>query len=726
MKKPKLIPVIAVLAAAFMALLVLALRIRQDLLLKSEYSAQDRGGFTCYSFDPNGHRLEGYYSQKDGVWYLFLTSSQSMADAKLYVSGGVTAADTGMLDGENGVVSGAFAQSGDRVTLTAANGETHTVVALQSQLPSVYIDLQGVTLQQIHADQTVKYDSTGVYITDPAGEYTLSVRNDAQIKGRGNSSWRVYEKKGYQLRFDNAVSVMGMPAARKWVLLASAGDDSLMRFQLASRAAKSWDMAFVPEFSYVDLWIEGEYLGTYLLGEKVEVGENRLDLQNPQGAIFEHDEDFYLDEENWFVSDIMNRHFTLKEQVVREEAILDTQISDFDAAVTELMDYLYSTPSHLVTMEDLSSMIDVDSFAKYYLLNEYMQNKESFSTSFYWYQDGPEDVLHLGPVWDFDSCMGSDGEPATASYGHDHPLFQYLLAAPVFYERAQQLMERYGDSLLAMTADTAVLARQIEASAYMNYCRWDTLGMPNPKGGPDLAPTFEAAVANLHTWLSGRETGFAIYPATAVTSRLSADCRDLELYVLPQEDCQQVIFSVWSRENGQDDIRWYPAERKADGSWQVTVDLGYHECAGIYYFNAYADGQTRLISEGRTYAAQAVPHKFPIEVSYTPDGQNLYLFMTDVDGGLTSVRFAVWCPTDRDNTFLWQQTWMENGRWTGSMAACVLNLPEPGTVIVHAYGTDAAGEERLVSEEHVQIDAVVPHTVGEDPTICATCGRILN
>lgn len=726
MKKPKLLPVIAVLTAVFVLLLVAVLQIRQDLLMKNEYSAQNRDHFTCYSYDPAGHRLEGYYSEKDGVWYQFLTSSQTVEDTILYASGGVTASSKGLLDEESGIIRNAFAQSGDRVVLTTAEGESHTVVALQSSLPSVYIDLEGVTLQQIHADQTVKHDSTSVYITDPAGEHTLSARNNVQIKGRGNSSWQVYEKKGYQIKFDTEISVMGMPAAKKWVLLASAGDDSLMRFQLASRAAQSWDMAFVPEFRFVDLWIEGEYLGTYLLGEKVEIGGNRLALQNADGALFEHDETFYLDEENWFLSDMMNRHFALKELAVEEAAIIPGTLSDFDASVEALMGYLYTTPSEQITLADLSARIDVDSFAKYYLLNEYTQNNESFSTSFYWYKDGREDVLHLGPIWDFDSCMGTDGQLPTANYGHEHPLFQYLLAVPDFYERTQQLMDRYGDSLLAMTQDVAVLAQQIESSAYMNYCRWDTLGKANPKGGPDLAPTFQAAVENLHSWLRDRETGFVIYPATAVTSHLSADCRNLELYYKPREECQQVIFSVWSRENGQDDIRWYPAERAEDGSWQVTVDLGYHNCAGIYYFDAYADGQTRLLAEGRTYAAQAVPHKFPIEMGYSEDGQMMHLYMTDVDGGLTAVRFAVWSPTDRDNTFLWQSAEQgSDGRWSGSMAACVLNLKEPGTVIVHAYGTDANGQERLVSEEHIPIEVIVPHTIGDDPSICATCGRIL-
>ena len=178
MKKAKLLPAIAVLAAAFVLLLILALQIRQDLLLKNEYSAQNGDYFTCYSYDPDGHRLEGYHSKKDDVWYLFLTSVQSVEDATLYASGGVTQTSRGKLDEKNGVIRGAFTQNGDQVVLTTADGTNHTVVALQSDLPSVYIDLEGTTLEQIHSDRTVKYDSTSVFITDPAGEHALSVRND--------------------------------------------------------------------------------------------------------------------------------------------------------------------------------------------------------------------------------------------------------------------------------------------------------------------------------------------------------------------------------------------------------------------------------------------------------------------------------------------------------------------------------------------------------------------
>lgn len=723
MDKGKNKTVIWVLAVVFLLLCAVIFGIRQYLLRQNALPAQNRDTFCCYTYDEKGHRLEGFWSEPDGAWYLFLTSTQSVKGTWLYTSGSVAQTTRGILDSEAGILYGGFSQNGDRVTLTTEDGTEHTVVVLQSSLPSVYIDLQQTSLTQIHADQTVKYDGNSLYITDPEGKYDLTAENNVQIKGRGNSSWQVYDKKGYQIKFDTKIQVLGMNKAKKWVLLANAGDDSLMRFQLASRAAQSWDMAFVPEFAYVDLWIDGEYLGTYLLGEKVEIDESRLNLTHAAGALFEHDEDFYLDEENWFVTEVMNRHFALKEMVVKETAVTQTVISDFDDAVNELMVYLYSTPSDQVSLEALSQRIDVDSFAKYYLLNEYMQNWESYSTSFYWYKDGPEDVLHLGPIWDFDTCMGSDGEPATASYGYNHPMFRYLLAAPVFYQRTQQLMEIYGESLKNLTRDTEVLEKQIASSAHMNYCRWDTLGMPNPKGGPDLSPTFEAAVENLRTWLAQREAGFTIHRGSVITSRVSADCREIQLRFDGEEAYEQIVFSLWSRENGQDDIRWYMAQQAPDGSWQATVDLTGHNCAGVYYFNAYAQDQTILLATGRNFVKTAVAPKFPMETTVSPDGRMLYIYLTDVDGGLRDVRLGIWGAEERETTFRWQETEQTaDGQWSACMSSCALNLTQPQTVVIHAYGTDAQGEESLVSEAHVEFAQPIPHTYGDDSNICAVCG----
>lgn len=176
------------------------------------------------------------------------------------------------------------------------------MTVMQSTLPSLYVTLpDGVTLADVHRDKNVKYAGTGVNLTAPSGTYADIAVTDAQFKGRGNSSWAFYEEKGYQIKFDKKQDVLGMGKAKKWVLIANSGDDSMLRNQVAYHISEEINMAYTTEFRYVDLWIDNNYRGTYQLGEKVEIGDERVALVDQQyGAIFERDNYYYLSEENWF------------------------------------------------------------------------------------------------------------------------------------------------------------------------------------------------------------------------------------------------------------------------------------------------------------------------------------------------------------------------------------------------------------------------------------------
>lgn len=648
--------------------------------------------FSCFAYDRQGHRLEGFRSEKDGVWYLFLPSVQPAAEVELRFTGKVCTSSAGELNPEMGTLTGAFRANADRVTLTLEDGTEQTVIVMQSNLPSVYVELEGTTLAQIHANKDQRHGGSSVSIMDPGGNWNLTVEASVEIKGRGNSSWREYPKKGYQLTFYKETSVMGMGSAKKWVLLAGASDDSMMRTQLVSQMAQEFDMAFAPSFAYVDLWIGGEYLGTYLLGEKVEPGPARLQFSDAAGALFEHDEAFYADEEHWFLSKYLNRHFTLKEIVAEDTPLVQSAMADFEAAVDELTHYLYTTLSADVTLEKLSEMIDVDSFAKYFLINEYALNRESFSTSFYWYKDGQKDVIHLGPVWDFDTCMGNDGEPSTVSYGQNHVLFRYLLAAPAFYERTMELLERYRPALEAMTEQVDALRTQIEASARMNYLRWDTLGKPNPKGGTDFAGTYEEAVQSLKAWLQGREECFRILPQKTAASTVSPDCQEMELRFRDDQEYESVMFALWSLDDGKDDLTWYQGERDADGTWYCNADLGDHNSAGQYYFNVYTDDQQTLLASGRNYVALARMPRYMVEAAFSADGTMLNVTLTDSTGELTAVRFAIWAMSDQAGTLQWLDARQEDSVWKLSVPAAEFPLER---LVIHAYGQTPAGDAYL-------------------------------
>ena len=711
-----------ILAAALLALILCVI------LPACSNPADNTNTFSCATRDPDGRVLQGYWSEKDGVWYLFVTATMDIREVTVYYTGQITGVSAGKPDLENKQVSQAFSQNRDKLTLVEENGTAHTVVVLQSQLPSVYIDLEGTTLAQIHEDKEVKYAGNGISIQDPQGRYNLTVKKGMQIKGRGNSSWKEYQKKGYQIRFDSKLSLLGMEKAKKWVLLANASDDTMMRNKLVFDMAANWDMAFVPKFEYVDLWIEGEYLGTYLLGEKVELTQSRLNLKKNTGTIFEHDEAFYQEEPYQFVSKLMGKHFVVKESNIENEALIQTAMATFETRLDDFVQYLYSTPAQQITLEDLSSWIDVDSFANYYLINEYTMNCEAYATSFYWYMDGDGDVLHVGPVWDFDTCMGVDGRKNTENYGSQHILFRYLLAIPAFHEHTQQLYAQHCEDLASMTGAVDHLQGRIESSARMNYARWDTLGKVNPKSSVPFAPTFQVAVDSLRTWLAGREEYFQVERCSTVSSVVSPDCTQMTVTYDDNAVHDSMVFAVWSKENGDDDLQWYAAQRDSNGSWASTVSLRNHNCAGMYYIVAYAGEQMQEVAVGRNYAQEAREPLYVLSGTIHQTSQTLTLTMTDLDPALTGVRFGVWgTEAGQEKTMLQLEAKKTgDGYWTAETNACQFRLGMPDSVTVHAYGTTATGEGFLGGIT-VPVTAAVLHALPADGSmICTRCGKAVD
>ncbi|MBO4355388.1 MAG: CotH kinase family protein, partial [Clostridia bacterium] len=146
-------------------------------------------------------------------------------------------------------------------------------------LTPVYIDTEDsaeVTSREEYVKATLS--------TEVKKEFAIDIRC------RGNYSFIGVgiNKKSYRIRFEEKVNFLGIGKgkARSYVLLANWCDRSLMRNAAAfSMAAELSAISFVPGFTYVKLYLNGDYLGIYQLCEQCQTGKNRVNIEENPDAV---------------------------------------------------------------------------------------------------------------------------------------------------------------------------------------------------------------------------------------------------------------------------------------------------------------------------------------------------------------------------------------------------------------------------------------------------------
>lgn len=296
------------------------------------------------------------------------------------------------------------------------------------------------------------------------GEFSNALALDS-VKGRGNSSWGastlLFGKYAYNMKLSKKTNLFGMDAsessgAKSWCLLANNVDESMLRNALTYQLADEIGLYYSPEFRFVDIYDNGEYMGSYLVTEKVDVGDNKLvkgesfeDINEeplPAGAELNEDalvkgtytynggnynlqyadiysgidgvtepdpsqrgtyllefeiEERYTNEASWFVSP-KGQYVVVKTPefaTYNEVAYIAQKFAEMEAKV-------YADNADLTS---LSSVIDVDSFARMYLIQELSANLDSAATSYYLMfncADGSDARFVASPVWDYDWAYG--------------------------------------------------------------------------------------------------------------------------------------------------------------------------------------------------------------------------------------------------------------------------------------------------------------------------------
>jgi hypothetical protein len=331
-----------------------------------------------------------------------------------------------------------------------------------------------------------------------SGGGEASLEADLQMKGRGHSTWG-FPKKPFKLKLAESQSLMGMPANKNWVLLANYIDKSLLRnftaFDLGERLGMEW----TPHSKFVELTLNGQYLGSYQLAESVELSKARLDSDvllevdsRRSGAhVIETSRGTPFNVELSGTPDAMSLEQVRAKVQAAEDAI-------FAAA----------------SGSDFESRIDVDSFVDWYLVNELTKNKDAAGISSIFMHVRKDGRIAAGPLWDFDRAAGNDVSIDYSPIGwylathSDNPngwWITRLMESSAFKAKLRDkwLAMKNSGKLDAWLGSITSQGEVLSGSAANNFSRWLILNRavyPNPV----YNVTYGAEVGFLRSWLNKR------------------------------------------------------------------------------------------------------------------------------------------------------------------------------------------------------------------------------
>ncbi|MBR6570373.1 MAG: CotH kinase family protein [Clostridia bacterium] len=348
--------------------------------------------------------------------------------------------------------------------------------AQSRDVPVVFVDTYSRSMETIHAKMgNEESGSIRLYQTDGVVQYDGKLES---IKGRGNFTWNEYEKKPYSLTLAQQASLLEMGEAQKWILLANASDASHMRNRIACDFAEAAGLAFSPDAEWVDLYLNGEYAGLYLLSERNEVHPERVAISETEGVLLSVEARHRLD--------AVGHPYVLTDGGVAFRIHYPETLNENSLSV--LRQLCASVENAAFSADEAACAIDLDSWAGKYLVDEIFANADAGARShFVYFAETDEGAkAYAGPVWDYDLSMGNAaswqfesprslaGDRLMVSDGFVSALYHQLLAQDAFREKIKTLYREQYQPLLAewLNHQLPKYAEQIEQAGRLNQIRW--------------------------------------------------------------------------------------------------------------------------------------------------------------------------------------------------------------------------------------------------------------
>jgi hypothetical protein len=323
------------------------------------------------------------------------------------------------------------------------------------------------------------------------------------------------------MKLDSKEKFLDMPKQKKWIFLAEHSDKSLLRNTVAFELGYLSSLDWTPKSEFAEVYINGEYSGTYNVSEKVEEKSARVDIGD-EGFLLEKDTNQHgrIDPDDVYFSTT----------AYQDDNLIVIKSPDIDRIDENDFNYLQDTrfiyiSEHINNFENVlfgenfadpvngyASFIDVNSFIDWFLINEIAKNVDARSFSSIYFTHIPGEKIKMGPIWDFDIGFGRASN--YFDYGPDgwhvreHAWISRLLDDPAFVIQVQHRFNTvYLSNKQYILDKIDEQAELLQWSQQENFNTWQILGVPVWPGDEfynDVFASHDDAVASLKQWYEDR------------------------------------------------------------------------------------------------------------------------------------------------------------------------------------------------------------------------------
>ena len=337
-----------------------------------------------------------------------------------------------------------------------------------TKLPIIIIDTEN------DADITSKEEYINGELTFIGKDYNDPYyKKEIKIRGRGNYSWSL-PKKPFQLKFDKKNSFFDLAEDKKWIFLANYTDKTMLRTAIAFELGYLSNSMWTPKYDFSEVFLNNQYIGTYQITEKVEEDDHRVNI-GKNGYLIEI-EQLEKTKADDILFNTQRLWFTIKSPELNENSDEYNYIKNY---VRKVENVLYGS-SFNDEKNGYRTLIDIDSFIDWYLINEISKNNDAAFYSSCYMTLVPGEKLKMGPIWDFDISFGNtrqnDNENPRGFWIKNSIWFEMMFKDEYFIKKVKERFLYFYENKDRILSTSNELSKKINNSRLENEKIWKTLG----------------------------------------------------------------------------------------------------------------------------------------------------------------------------------------------------------------------------------------------------------